>query len=172
MSGEIRIYVADLAAYNNGKLHGVWINATDCFDDIQEQINAMLAESPEGFSEEYAIHDYEGFGGYSVGEFDCIESIHDIACFILDYSEEVCGELLNYCCGDLDRAKTEMDENYCGCYSSLADYAQELTEQTTQIPESLAYYIDYEKMGRELELSGDVFTIETAYDEIHVFWNH
>ena len=29
MSAEIRIYVADLAAYNNGKLHGVWIDATD-----------------------------------------------------------------------------------------------------------------------------------------------
>ena len=27
MSEDIRIYVADLAAYNNGKLHGVWIDA-------------------------------------------------------------------------------------------------------------------------------------------------
>ena len=61
MSEEIRIYVADLAAYNNGKLHGVWIDATQNLEDIQDQINAMLAESPEGFAEEYAIHDYEGF---------------------------------------------------------------------------------------------------------------
>ncbi|WP_202940975.1 antirestriction protein ArdA [Alteromonas macleodii] len=28
MSEEISIYVADLAAYNNGILHGVWIDAT------------------------------------------------------------------------------------------------------------------------------------------------
>jgi hypothetical protein len=34
MDHEIRIYVADLAAYNNGKLHGVWINATDDMDAI------------------------------------------------------------------------------------------------------------------------------------------
>ena len=72
MSEEIRIYVADLAAYNNGKLHGVWINASDDLDDIQEQINKMLAESPEGFAEEYAIQDYEGFGGYSVSEYEGI----------------------------------------------------------------------------------------------------
>jgi len=45
MSAEIRIYIADLAAYNNGKLHGVWINALDDLDDIQEQINTMLAQS-------------------------------------------------------------------------------------------------------------------------------
>jgi len=73
MSEEIRIYVADLAAYNNGKLHGVWIDATQDLDDIQEQINAMLEKSPEGFAEEYAIHDDEGFGGYSVGEYDGIQ---------------------------------------------------------------------------------------------------
>ena len=36
MSTEIRIYVADLAAYNNGKLHGVWINACDDLEEIQK----------------------------------------------------------------------------------------------------------------------------------------
>lgn len=61
---------------------------------------------------------------------------------------------------------------YCWCLTSLADYAEELTEGTTQIPESLAYYIDYEKMGRDMELGGDVYTIETGYEEIHIFWNH
>ena len=34
MSSDFKIYVADLAAYNNGKLHGVWIDAMA--DDIQE----------------------------------------------------------------------------------------------------------------------------------------
>jgi antirestriction protein len=66
MSDEIRIYVADLTAYNNGKLHGVWINARGDINDIWEQIKAMLATSPEGFAEEYAIHDYEGFGAYAL----------------------------------------------------------------------------------------------------------
>jgi len=64
MCEEIRIYVACLAAYNNGKLHGAWIDATQDIDDIQCQINQMLADSPEPDAEEYAIHDYEEFGGY------------------------------------------------------------------------------------------------------------
>jgi len=46
-----------------------------------------------------------------------------------------------------------------------------LTEGT-EIPQYLQFYIDYEKMGRDMELSGDVFTIETAHDEVHVFWSH
>lgn len=60
MSNEIRICVADLAAYNAGHLHGVWIDACDDIDDIWEQIKTMLADSPVENSEEYAIHDYEG----------------------------------------------------------------------------------------------------------------
>nr|WP_256930725.1 antirestriction protein ArdA [Pseudomonas sp. ABC1] len=61
MSEEIRICVADLAAYNAGHLHGVWIDAMQELDDIQAQVDAMLAASPVGGMEEYAIHDFEGF---------------------------------------------------------------------------------------------------------------
>jgi len=28
-----------------------------------------------------------------------------------------------------DEARKAADENYCGCYKSLADYAEELTDQ-------------------------------------------
>jgi len=33
-------------------------------------------------------------------------------------------------------------------------------------------YIDYERMGRDVELGGDIFTIETGYQEVHIFWSH
>ena len=39
---DIQIYVADLAAYNNGILHGAWSDATLDIDDIQDQINQIL----------------------------------------------------------------------------------------------------------------------------------
>lgn len=47
MSDDIRIYVADLAAYNNGRLHGVWINALDGLGEIQDQVNTKLKNNPE-----------------------------------------------------------------------------------------------------------------------------
>lgn len=171
MNNEIRIYVADLAAYNAGYLHGIWIDACDDVDDIWKQIKDMLAESPVENSEEHAIHDYEGFGGYNLSEYAGIEAAHNIACFIAEYPD-FGGELLNHFGGDLEEARTAAEENYCGCYKSLADYAQELTEETTQIPESIAYYVDYEHMGRDMELSGDVFIIEIGYETVHIFWNH
>lgn len=168
-NGDINIYVADLAAYNAGTLHGVWIDATNDLEDIQEQVQAMLAASPEPDAEEYAIHDYEGFGGYALSEYEGLEAAHKIACFI-DEFPDFGGELLNQF-ADLEEAQRAAEEDYCGCYRSLAAYAQELTEQTTEIPQALAYYINYEAMGRDMALSGDVFTIETAFEEVHIFWN-
>lgn len=170
MTTEPRIYVADLAAYNSGCLHGVWIDATQDVDDIQEQINAMLAASPVPDAEEYAIHDYEGFDSYRLGEYEGITAAHEIACFIEEFPE-FGGALLAHF-SSIEEARKAAEEDYCGTFESLAEYAQELTEGTTQIPESLAYYINYEAMARDMELNGDVFTIETGYKEVHVFWNH
>lgn len=169
MSEQIQVYVADLAAYNNGILHGVWVDATQSVEDIYEQINNMLAASPIEAAEEYAIHDYDGFGSYQISEYETIQSVHEVANFIEEY-DTLGAELLDYF-SSVDEAKKMMEENYAGCYESLSDYAQELTEGSTTIPESLAYYIDDEKMGRDMELSGDVFTIEIGYQEVYIFWN-
>lgn len=169
MTTEPRIYVADLAAYNSGFLHGVWIDATLDVADINEQISEMLTASPVQDAEEYAIHDYEGFEGYRLGEYEGIQTAHDVAEFIEEFPE-FGGALLNHF-STLEEARSAAEEDYCGSYSSLADYAQELTEDSTEIPESLRYYIDYERMACDMEMNGDVFTIETGYHEVHIFWN-
>ncbi len=74
-------------------------------------------------------------------------------------------------CGDVEAAKTALEDHYSGEYESMSDFAEQLTEETTSVPDSLAFYIDYEKMGRDLEIN-DVFTLETAHREVHVFWCH
>lgn len=169
MSEVTRIYVACLAAYNNGMLHGVWIDAAVELDVIQNQINDMLSSSPIENAEEYAIHDFEGFEGYRLSEYEGIQAVHQISCFINEHGK-IAAELLSYF-SSIKEAQEAIDESFAGCYNSVADFAAELTEQSTEIPESLAYYIDYEKMGRDLEYSGDIFTIEAAYREVHVFWS-
>ena len=78
----IRIYVACLAAYNNGHLHGEWIEVTD-EASIWEAVQAMLFTSPiEEDAEEWAIHDYEGFEGAQVGEYFSFASVVELADYI------------------------------------------------------------------------------------------
>ncbi|MDX2266075.1 MAG: antirestriction protein ArdA [Hyphomicrobiales bacterium] len=76
-----RIYVACLAAYNNGYLHGAWIDADQDAYEIRNEIAAMLARSPIENAEEYAIHDYEGFEGVTIGEYDSVESVAQMGVF-------------------------------------------------------------------------------------------
>jgi antirestriction protein len=164
---EPKIYVADLAAYTNGKLHGVWINALSDLDEMFESIKEMLATSPERYAEEYAIHDYEGFVGCSLSEYQSIESVREIAIF-LDENPDLGGELLSYLKNDIKQDKKATEDNYQGCYDSLADYAQVITEDSTSIPSHLNYYIDYERMARDMEMSGDIFMIERNRS-VHIF---
>ena len=167
MSNAIRIYVADLAAYNAGHLHGVWVDATQEFDEIHLKIAEMLEASPVLGAEEYAIHDFDGFEGYQPGEYASLEMVHQTACFI-EENPELGGALLAYF-NDLQAARQAMDEGYQGCFASLADYAQDLTEQAMEVPQHLAAYIDYQAMACDLEYGGEVFTVETGYEQVHVF---
>lgn len=169
MSEEIRIYVACLAAYNSGYLHGVWIDATQELDDIQEQVSNMLKASPIEMAEEYAIHDYEGFESVRLSEWEGLERAHNIACFIEEHGT-LGAELLNIY--DIEEAAKALEDNYHGCFPSLADYAEQFTSDTSSVPEHLQYYVDYERMGRDWEMSDDIYTIETAHDEVHIFSNH
>jgi len=164
-----RIYVADLAAYNGGILHGIWIEMPCNVDRMHDQIQEMLRGSPVADAEEYAIHDYECFQGYSVGEYESLEEVCEIAEFLSDFSE-FGGELLNVV-GSLAEARRIAVEGHCGLYSSLAGYAQEMTEECSDVPEHLVAYIDYQAMGRDWELSGELLVIQVCFDKVHIFHN-
>ena len=166
-----RIYVACLAAYNSGYLHGAWIDADQDADQIRDEITAMLARSPVEDAEEYAIHDYEGFEGVSISEYAGIDGVARMAAFIAEHGALGAG-LLEQFGGDMDQAESTLEDCYHGQFASLADYMEELTaESGTTIPEALRYYIDWEAMARDAEMGGEFFTIETARDEVHIFSN-
>lgn len=166
-----RIYVACLAAYNSGRLHGAWIDATRGEDHIWNEVKGMLARSPIAGAEEWAIHDYEGFGSLKLSEWEGFEQVSEKASFVSE-NGELGRVLLAHFGGDVSEAKEAIEDRYHGCFSSLADHMQALTEETTEIPQSLRYYIDYEAMARDAEMSGDVFTVQLSHDEVHVFSGH
>ena len=164
-----RIYVACLSAYNNGHLHGRWIDAT-CAEEIAEAVRTMLAASPMPDAEEWAVHDYEGFEGARLSEYASFDTVCELAAFIGEHGE-LGAKLYEHFGDDLDQARAQFDD-YAGEHKSLGEFAAELHEQTgTQIPEALQYNIDWDGLGRDMELSGDVFTIETGFEHVHIFWN-
>ena len=140
-----RIYVACLAAYNNGCLHGRWIEATTP-DEVTVEVCAMLAESPLPDAEEWAIHDYEGFEGAQLSEYASFETVCNLAYFIAEHGR--LGALVHRHFGDdLEQAEAAFD-----------DYA------------ALQYYIDWSALARDMELNGDIMVFETGFEDVHVFW--
>ncbi len=86
---EAKIYVADLAEYNNGKLVGKWLELSDyssgaeVMEAIQEMLDEQTKNDKDGeVHEEYAIHDFQGFPrsfySESMGESD-FDKIYEIA---------------------------------------------------------------------------------------------
>lgn len=75
----------------------------------------------------------------------------------------------------------DFQDKYLGEWKSLADYVAEQWQEWIDEEEKKLHshqwwhpirFIDWEDMARNLELNGDVFTIETGYEEVHVFFNH
>ncbi len=163
-----RIYAACLAAYNAGVLHGAWIEVED-EAQVWSAIARMLQASPQPGAEEFAIHDYEDFCGVEIAEYASVARVVEIAGF-LRARGRLGALVLAEVGGDLEAAGTALDDQYRGCFSSLADSFQALTEETVDIPKALRGYIDYDAMARDAQLNGEIFTVETAHDEVHVFW--
>lgn len=177
LAGMPRIYVASLADYNSGRLHGRWIDADQSADAIREQIAEMLAESKEPIAEEWAIHDYEGFGDLGLSEWEDIDKVAEVA-FLIGEHGPVFASLLGYLGGtsSIDDARRYMEEGYRGEWDSLTDYAQELVEDCYSdvlkgLPDFIKYHIDYEGIARDMELSGDVITFAHG-GKVHIFDAH
>jgi len=164
-----RVYVACLAAYNNGRLHGAWIDATEP-DEVMDKVRAMLAGSPEPDAEEWAIHDYEGFEGAHLSEYASFETVCALAAFIAEHGA-LGVKLYREFGDDLEQARAAF-EDYAGSYHSAADFAEEVTRDGgTEIPASLDYYIDWTALARDMAMNGEIIVFQTGFDEVHIFWS-
>ena len=93
--GDIQIYVACLASYNNGMLYGAWIDANQDAYAIYDAVQAMLAGSPVTEAEEWAIHDYEGFEGIRLSESESFAEVAELAAFVAEHGK-IGAELINH----------------------------------------------------------------------------
>ncbi|MHA7268374.1 antirestriction protein ArdA [Arthrobacter sp. HLT1-20] len=169
------IYVASLADYNNGRLLGDWIDATIGAEAIHEKITAILAQSKEPAPEEWAIHDYEGFGNKRLSEYERIEDVATLAEGIEKYGEAFAA-WVDY--SGLDPEDWHHFEvAYLGEYDTLAAYAEQIIddlgwrdEVEKLLPESLQPYvtIDAEAMAEDMRLDGEIYSIESD-SGIYVF---
>lgn len=167
-----KIYAACLAAYNHGYLHGEWIYADQAPEYLQAEIDDMLEASPMPNAEEWAIHDYEGFGAFDLHEYERLETIARVAGGIALHGTAF-SHWIHEVGSDAEDAIETFTDHYLGSYDSMADYAEQLVEDMGHDPirpesEWLRPYItiDYEALGRDL--ATELLTGEDP-DGVHIF---
>jgi len=132
-----KIYVADLEAYNNGRLSGVWLDLMD-YNDADELMGAIQDFLKTTGGEEYAIHDVENIPSklYSeyMGQRD-FEELYEMIDLAKDNDlplEVVIQVVSEY-------GTSAVDEFY-GKYDSADDFAQQLVDDT-----GIESFIDFER---------------------------
>nr|MDZ8061309.1 antirestriction protein ArdA [Nostoc sp. EkiNYC01] len=166
-----KIYVACLSAYNCGMLHGLWIDATQEPEDIEDDIKWMLSWSPvldDEPCEEWAIHDYENFPGFSLREYESLEYISKLA-QALDEAEDAdaMAAWLNYAKDmihdpDIEELAEEFDSYYCGHWESERDFVVKSSEieeiynwsEFEKKFQFWSFHIDWDSVARDLFLEG------------------
>jgi antirestriction protein len=164
---EPKIYVACLASYNAGKLHGEWIDAAQDAEDLGKAIQAMLKASPAPGAEEWAIHDYEDFGGLAktLGENPDLEEVAECAAAIEEHGEAA----LFYIEDQGEWNAERFDEAYCGTYKDEEDYAYESAHSIEEISDHWDGYIDWKKYAQDLFMCD--YTSREGSEGTHVYRN-
>ncbi|MGB3203742.1 MAG: antirestriction protein ArdA [Crinalium sp.] len=169
-----QIYVACLTAYSIGHVFGMWIDATQEPEGIQEDIDYMLSWSPVAEHghpcKEWAIHSQSNFKGITLGEYDSLEKVSRLGNAVYKYGQPFA---LFYACYGSDATEETFSQRYIGCYETEADFVREkLTEEKViervQLVGLDPEYIDYDKMARTWFFESYISGYEGC-DKTHVF---
>lgn len=168
-----RIYVRCLAAYNNGILHGQWIDANQDVEALRDAVETMLTASPVPDAEEYAIHDHEGFTGYPLGEYEHLAFVSRLAQGITEHGQAFAAyaEWSRQDDPDLER----FSEAYEGTYPTREAWAEEVVDEIFEwpryreaLPEILRPHVQLDLTDLALTLEQHRHVVEGS-DGVYVF---
>jgi antirestriction protein len=171
-----RIYVASLADYNEGRLHGEWIDADQTAVELEQAVKDMLSRSPLPGAEEWAIHDYEGFGPLRLSEYESLDYVASVAAGIAEHGPAFAGWADNV--GSDRDALDAFEDVYYGAWDSIEQYAEDMLEDLgyadgiyRHIPEHMRPYVIIDVIGfaRDLESGGDITVIDNPDGGIWIF---
>lgn len=161
-----RVWIGCLAAYNAGHLHGEWTDATDA-DELREVAERVIKTSPADFPEEIFLADNEGFGGL-IGEYESLDRVAALGEAIEEHGEPFIA-FVNLGTLAADADVDELVEGFTESYRGEFDSEEAFAEQTVselgwggleQIPDELFSYLDFEKIARDLTMSGQYVFVD------------
>ena len=168
----MQIYATSLSDYNNGILHGVWIDVEDTtLEDVQEQINAMLAASPTepGTAEEWEVHDTEDIPHGLVWE--GLSKILEFAEYSRKYEDYQDPFYYWVDDGNINNMD-EFPEYFVGEYTSTKEFVEEYLDSLgylEDLPAIIKYNIDIDGIWTDFKTGGDFYEIKSANQTVYIY---
>ena len=156
----LRVFLTNLGKYNEGELVGEWLELPATEEEVQAAFRRIEIDGVE--YEEYFFSDWEtDIEGLRLGEYMNLEELNELAAKyedLQDWEQELVQAIMELEGCDLDEA-IEVREQYSLCpdihtEEDLGHYWL-FEEGIYDIPDNLAYYIDYEKFGRDIAQQAD-----------------
>jgi antirestriction protein len=152
---EPRIYVGTYRAYNEGSLHGAWLDLED-YDDIDgfwEAVNELHAKEIELYGEiEPMFQDWEGIPDAFISESHLDKEVWEKWVELSETRRQVLELYLDNV--NQDGTLEEAEEAYMGTFDSATDWAYEYLDDTgylNDVPDEVKQYFDYEAWLRDAE---------------------
>jgi antirestriction protein len=149
---DIRIYLTNLAQYNQCKLVGKWLDLPLDEENLIQELHEIL-----GNDEEYFITDYEA--PFKIDEYENPFELNELV-WKLEKLDEYDHQKIFYLLEVIGCTREEALEKYEDVifYSdmTLEDVASELVEEGVfgDLTNNIKGYIDYEKLARDLSIDG------------------
>jgi antirestriction protein len=143
-----RIYVADLEAYNNGRLVGEWLDLSD-YNDADELMDAIQDVLKKSGGEEYAIHDVEYVPRSMYSEYMGKRDFEELYEMIdlakqNDLPLEVVQEIVS-------QYSARAVNYFVGKYDTAVDFAEQLVDDMgIESFNDFEYYLDISETDRRL----------------------
>jgi hypothetical protein len=169
----LRIYITDLAAYNQGHLVGKWITLPLPEEDLEalqhEVLNLGASLCHDNEHEELFITDYEweGFPLESVEEYSSITELNEHLDSLKDTNREerkaIAFLLAEGLAIDLEDAQHKSEDVIIHHEQNMEELAYDLIQECYNpdaLPDIISNNINYDGIAQDLEMDGCYFEVD------------
>lgn len=175
-----RIWVGSWSDYNNGILHGQWIDAAREPEDIRADIDRILAQSPtaktEGIpAEEWGIFDFDNFHDMRIDEQQSLSFVSKVATGIATHGPAYAAWAAIEC--DEDHFD-EFEDRFIGHFGTVESYILSVLEDlgyesavTQALPDGMRPYVyfDLSMMAHDMRISGSIHVAKADDGGVWIF---
>ena len=158
---EAEVYCGTVKKYAEGNLNGKWMKLSD-YKNCDEFLDACRKLHADEKHPELFFEDWQNIPAPFISETCIAPCFWDVMNELDESEHDAFAEWAEYALieddtyGDKNLVELFRD-SYMGRYDTEEDFAEEIADETMDIPENIRYYFDYGAFARDIFINDYVF---------------